>query len=75
MLVAGLIRDILGLGVIIRSVDLATFLYRTALLLFETPNGATLVRVRILNNAVYLTALVSFWQVFCNRKTFRIAEE
>ena len=46
-----------------------------ALFLLEAREGAALVRVRILDDAVDLAALVAFWQVLGNRKTFRITEE
>ena len=46
-----------------------------ALLLLQPAEGAALVRVRVPDDAVDLAPLVVIWQVLCNRKTFRIAEE
>jgi len=48
---------------------------RPPLLLFEAAEGATLVGMLVLDQAVDLSAFVPFWQVLGDRKTFRIAEE
>jgi hypothetical protein len=46
-----------------------------AQLLLETAERAALVRRRVLDEAVDLASFVPFWQVLCDRKTFRITEE
>ena len=48
---------------------------RTPLLLFKAAEGAALVGVLVLDQAVDFAAFVPFWQVLGDRKTFRITEE
>ena len=48
---------------------------RTALLLFEATEGAALIGVLVLDQAVDFSAFVPFWQVLGDRKTFRITKE
>ena len=58
-----------------RGVVAAGLVDLAALFLLDAAEGAALVGVRILNDAVDLASLVSLWQVLCDRKTFRITEE
>jgi hypothetical protein len=73
--VRGSILPHVGLAGRQRRLLAAALLDLAALLLFQAPQRAALVRVRVFDQAVDLASLVVLWQVLGNRKTFRIAEE